>query len=202
MVRPDEIVRFDDAPAPPGETPWVGEREPLTAIEVVDPDPAWPDAFDVVARRIRAALGDAVLSVEHVGSTAVPGLPAKPVIDVDLTVPDSTDEEAYLPRLVSAGFVLRVREPWWYEHRMLVSGEPRANVHVWSPHTPEPARHLIFRDWLRANPDDRDLYRDAKRAAAEESTAHGERVTQYNERKQAVIRAIYARALRAAGLAP
>lgn len=112
VLRPDEIVRFDDAPAPPGETPWVGEREPLTAIEVVDPDPAWPDAFGVVARRIRAALGDAAVSVEHVGSTAVPGLPAKPVIDVDLTVPDSTDEEAYMPQLVSAGFVLRVREPW------------------------------------------------------------------------------------------
>jgi GrpB-like predicted nucleotidyltransferase (UPF0157 family) len=200
MLRAEDIVRFDDAPPPPGESPWVGDVAPTTDIAIVEPDPQWPDVFAELERRIRAALGDRVLSVSHVGSTSVPMLPAKPVIDIDLIVADSADEAAYIPRLEAAGFVLRVREPWWYEHRCLALDEPRCNLHVFSPESPEAARCAIFRDWLRANPAERDLYRDAKLRAAEAATAAGEHVMQYNARKQAVIREIYDRAFRAAGL--
>lgn len=175
-------------------------RGPRSDIEVVEPDPAWPWAFGQVADRIRAALGTDALVVEHVGSTAVPGLPAKPVIDIDLTVADPADELAWLPPLEAEGFVLVVREPWWHEHRCLVHDDPRCNLHVFGPDCPETIRHRLFRDWLTAHPDDRDLYRDAKLGAAAEANEAGERVTDYNARKEPVIREIYDRAFRAAGL--
>ena len=166
----------------------------------MDSDPAWPEAYRAQEQRIRAAVGDAALGVEHVGSTSVPGLPAKSVIDIDLIVADSADEDAYVPALERTGFVLGVREPWWYEHRMLASSEPRVNLHVFSPDAAEAARHIIFRDWLRTHPEDRALYRDAKLAAAADANAAGEHVVEYNARKQRVIREIYARAFAAAGL--
>ena len=175
-------------------------RAPRTGIEVVDPDPSWPADFERVAERIRKALGDAVLALDHVGSTSVPGLSAKPIIDVDLTVADSADEAAWLPALERAGFDLTVREPWWHEHRCLVGEEPRCNVHVFSPDCPEVIRHRMFRDWLREHPEDVALYRAAKLGAAAESNAAGEHVMDYNARKEPVIRAIYDRAFRAAGL--
>jgi GrpB-like predicted nucleotidyltransferase (UPF0157 family) len=141
-----------------------------------------------------------VLGLEHVGSTAVPGLPAKPVIDIDLAVADADDEDAYVPDLAAAGFTLRIREPWWYGHRMLRADQPRANLHVFAPDSPEPVRHRIFRDWLRQDADDRDLYASTKAEAAKAANALGEHVMQYNARKQAVVREIYARAFAAAGL--
>ena len=200
MPRADEIVRFSDASAPPGASPWVGDAEPARNIAIVPPDPAWPGDFARLASTIRRALGDRVLSVEHVGSTSVPGLPAKPIIDIDLTVADSADEDSYIPALESVGFVLRVREPWWYEHRCLVFAEPSCNLHVFALDAPEPARHRIFRDWLRQDDADRTLYAETKIAAAREANARGEHVMEYNARKQDVIREIYARAFRAAGL--
>ena len=111
--------------------------------------------FDDAPPLINAALGDSALSVEHVGSTAVPGLPAKPVIDIDLTVAESGDEPAYVPSLERCGFVLVIREPWWYEHRCLRRQEPACNLHVFSPDCAEAERHRIFRDWLRSHPADR-----------------------------------------------
>ena len=167
---------------------------------MVEPDPAWPWVFASLEDRIRAALGERALAVEHVGSTAVPGLAAKPVIDIDLTVADSADEPAWLPPLEAAGFVLTVREPWWHEHRCLTLDEPPCNLHVFSPDSPEVVRHRIFRDWLREHPDDRDRYRDAKLGAAVEANEAGEHVMDYNARKEPVVRAIYDRAFRAAGL--
>lgn len=182
--------------------PWVGDYRPERDIRVVDYDPEWPERYRGLKARIRDAVGAAAIGIDHVGSTSVPGLPAKPVIDIDLIVADSADEAAYVPALRRAGFVLRIREPWWYEHRVLVAQEPRANLHVFSPGAAEPARHRIFRDWLRAHPDDRDLYRDAKIAAADEANAAGEHVMEYNARKQQVIREIYGRAFVALGLPP
>jgi GrpB-like predicted nucleotidyltransferase (UPF0157 family) len=199
MLRAEEIVRFRDAPAPPGESPWV-QGEPARDIAVVEPDPAWPAVFEELAAVITGALGDSALSIEHVGSTSVPELAAKPVIDIDLTVADSGDEQAYVPALENAGFVLRVREPWWYEHRCLVRESPRCNLHVFSPDTAEAVRHRIFRDHLRTHADDRALYAAVKRAAAVEANVHGEHVMEYNARKQDVVRQIYDRAFRAAGL--
>ena len=127
-------------------------------------------------------------------------MPAKPVIDIDLVVADSADEASWLPQLQSAGFVLRIREPWWYEHRCLRFGDPRCNLHVFSPDCPETVRHRIFRDWLRSNREDRELYQHSKEAAAQETNASSGQVHDYNAMKQQVIRDIYQRAFEAAGL--
>jgi GrpB-like predicted nucleotidyltransferase (UPF0157 family) len=194
-----EIVSFDDSP-PPGADPWLPGAAPATGIEVTDPDPAWPRRYEELAGRIREALGWRVLQLEHVGSTAVPGLPAKPVIDIDLTVADPGRERDYVPALEAAGFRLVIREPWWYGHRALRAVEPRCNLHVFGPDSPEPVRHRIFRDWLRGNAGERDRYAAAKRLAAAGANAAGEHVMQYNARKQQVIRDIYRRAFAAAGL--
>ena len=195
-----DIVSFDDSPPPAGADPWVAGGPPRTGIEVTAPDPAWPRWYEDLAGRIRRALGWRVLGLEHVGSTSVPGLPAKLVIDIDLTVADPGRERDYVPALESAGFRLTIREPWWYGHRMLRAEGPACNLHVFGFDSPEPVRHRIFRDWLRGNPGDRDRYAAVKREAAIAASAAGEHVMQYNARKQQVIREIYDRAFTAAGL--
>lgn len=200
MPTPEEITRHHDAEPPAGANPWVGAAGPETGIAIVDPDPGWPEWYDVLAGRIRSALGFRVLELDHVGSTSVPGLPAKPVIDICLVVADPAAEATYVPALEAAGFVMRVREPWWHEHRMFRHDAPLCNLHVFGPTSPEPLRHRLFRDWLCADPDDLALYRDTKLAAAEAANAEGEHVMQYNARKEQVIREIYDRTFRAAGL--
>ena len=173
---------------------------PGPGIEVIDPDPGWPRRYDRLAGRIREALGWRVLQLEHVGSTAVPGLAAKPIIDIDLTVADPGREQDYVPALEAAGFRLVIREPWWHGHRMLRSDEPPCNLHVFGFDSPELVKHRIFRDWLRGNPGERDRYAATKRRAAAEANAGAEHVMQYNARKQQVIREIYRRAFIATGL--
>ena len=195
-----EIVSFDDFPPPVGANVWVAGAGPEIGIEVIDPDPDWPRQYDGLASRIREALGWRVLQLEHVGSTAVPGLPAKPIIDIDLTVADPGREQAYVPALEAAGFRLRIREPWWHGHRVLRADEPPCNLHVFGFDSPELIKHRIFRDWLRGNPGDRDFYAATKRQAAADANAAAEDVMQYNARKQQVIREIYHRAFTAAGL--
>lgn len=199
MLTAADIVSFDDAPPPVGLDPWVMGAPPAELIEIVPSDDSWPVYFSRLADLIRSALGKLALDVEHIGSTAVPGLPAKPVIDIDLIVPDSTDEASWLPKLENLGFVLTIREPWWYEHRCLRFDNPRSNLHVFSPDCAEAARHRIFRDWLRANPEDLELYRNAKIIAAEAANSRGESIRDYNTRKQQVIREIYRSAFSAAG---
>lgn len=165
----------------------VGPSTDVTRVEVVAPDPAWPDWFATARDRIAAALGERAHAIEHVGSTAIPGLWAKPVIDIDLIVDDSADEEAWLPDLEAADFVLTRREPDWEEHRMLRGTAPRTNLHVWS-RMREPERHRMFRDWLRTHPDDREQYAAVKRAVADE----GHTVEMlYNNAKAWVIYDIY-----------
>lgn len=190
-----EITRHHDAD--PDEDPWVNGRPAAQPVELVPYDPGWPRRFDEFAAGIRDALGEQALAVEHVGSTAVPGLAAKDIVDIDLTVPDPRDESSYVPPLERAGWVLTIREPSWHEHRCLTRGRgARANLHVFGPDCPEVIRHRMFRDWLIAHEDDRRLYEAAKRAAI----PGGGDVTDYNGRKQDVIRAVYGRAFRAAGL--
>jgi GrpB-like predicted nucleotidyltransferase (UPF0157 family) len=195
-----EIVTFESRPAPPGASSWVPGAAPAAGIEVTEPDPAWPQRYEELAARIRATLGWRVLQLDHVGSTAVPDLPAKPVIDIDLTVADPGREQDYVPPLQEIGFRLVIREPWRDAHRALVSDDPPCNLHVWSFASAEPVRHRIFRDWLRGNPADRDRYAEAKVQAAAEANAAGEHVMQYNARKQQVIRDIYQQAFLATGL--
>jgi GrpB-like predicted nucleotidyltransferase (UPF0157 family) len=200
VPTPEEIVRHHEWQPPDGEDIWVGGRPEPAPIHVVEYDPAWPSVWETVAERIRRALGQRVLALDHVGSTAVPGLLAKPVIDIDLTVADSRHEEAYVPDLERAGFRLTIRESGWHEHRLLTGQDPAVNLHVFSPDCPETVRHLMFRDWLRSHPDDVRIYAEVKVAAAAETTAAGEHVMDYNLRKQAVIREIYARMFAAHGL--
>ncbi len=130
------------------------------------------------------------MTVDHVGSTAVPGLPAKPVIDIDLTIEDTVDELRYLPVLAGLGYRLVLREPWWYGHRMLLSPAEDTNLHVWPVGAPEPVRHLLFRDWLRTHPEDRELYATTKRHLAE---ATGQGPAEYSLAKNDVIDDIFRR---------
>lgn len=186
----ERLLDFSEAPVPAGASPWVEGFEPGTDLTIAEADPRWVTDFEALRALIVGALGPSV-RVEHVGSTSVPGLPAKPIVDVDVIVPDPDDEPAYVPALEAVGLVLAVREPWWQGHRLLRCAEPRANVHVFGPEAPEPVRHRIFRDWLRTYPDDRDRYAAAKRAAA----AGGGHVMEYNARKQDVLREILVRAI-------
>lgn len=195
-VSADEIVRHHDPD--PSINPWVHGKPPEEDIVVAPYDPAWPVLYAELARRIEDALGPAALDIEHVGSTAVPGLAAKPVIDIDVTVADPADEDAHAPRLAALGYDLTVREPTWHAHRCLRLASPRVNLHVFGPNCPETIRHRLFRDWLREHPDDRERYARAKRAAIPGSDT----VEEYNLRKQSVIREIYDRVFRAAGLLP
>lgn len=105
-------------------------------IEVVPYDPGWPVAFDRERQRIQRALGGAALNIEHVGSTSVPGLAAKPVIDIHLTVQDSADEGAYGPALEAAGYRLMHRAPGWFEHRLFKGLGPRSISMCFQPVAP------------------------------------------------------------------
>jgi GrpB-like predicted nucleotidyltransferase (UPF0157 family) len=160
-------------------------------IHLAQPDPAWPQQYDVVASRIRQALGPVAVVVEHVGSTSVPGLAAKPFLDVLLLVPDPADEAAYVPRLEAAGFLLHVREPDWHEHRFFRAQDPEVQVHVFAVGSAEAERMLFFRDRLRADDRDRALYEETKRRLA---ARHWERVQDYADAKSEVVEAILARA--------
>jgi GrpB-like predicted nucleotidyltransferase (UPF0157 family) len=168
-------------------------------IHLADYDPDWPRRYAVEEARIRGALGERVKGVWHMGSTSVPGLAAKPLIDVTLAVADSADEASYVPALVAAGYYLRRREPEWHEHRVLKWPAPgEVNLHVYSEGCSEIERVLMFRDWLRANAEDRALYEATKRRLSAQVWEH---VQDYADAKGEVVEAIVARATaaRAAG---
>jgi GrpB-like predicted nucleotidyltransferase (UPF0157 family) len=171
----------------------VGEPQQLnTPVTLADYDPQWPHLFEREAARIRAALGDRARVVEHAGSTSVPGLAAKPIIDVVLVVDDSADESAYVPALEAAGYVLRIREPDWFEHRVFKGPDTNVNLHVFSRGCVEVDRMLAFRDHLRENEADRRRYEEAKRELA---VRHWKYVQHYADAKTAVVTEIMARAM-------
>jgi GrpB-like predicted nucleotidyltransferase (UPF0157 family) len=171
----------------------VGELKPHDApIELVDYDRAWSNLFQHEAQRIRQALGDRIIQLEHVGSTSVAGLAAKPQIDILLVVIDSSDEPAYLPALERRGYFLRIREPDWYQHRLLKGPDTNMNLHVFSTGCAEIDRMLTFRDWLRTNVDDRVLYDKTKRDLASRKWKY---VQNYADAKAEVVEGILARAL-------
>ena len=171
----------------------IGELKPLEApIRIADYDPTWPALFEREARRIREALAGDVLQLEHVGSTSVPGLAAKSLIDILLVIPSSADEDAYVPALARRGYVLRIRERQWHEHRLLKGPDTDVNLHVFSRGCVEIERMLGFRDWLRANADDRALYERSKRELAARTWKF---VQNYADAKSAIVEEILARAL-------
>lgn len=163
-------------------------------IQIVDYDPQWPLLFEREAERILNALGDQVLLLEHIGSTSVPGLAAKPKIDVLLVVADSANEPAYLPCLQAAGYRLQIREPDWHEHRMFKGPDTDVNLHVYTSGCPEIDRVLLFRNWLRSHPADRQLYERTKRDLARIDWKY---MQNYADAKTAVVEIILARAQRA-----
>lgn len=165
-------------------------------VYLADYDPAWPQLFAQEAARVRAALADRVLLLEHVGSTSVPGLAAKPKIDMLLVVANSADEPAYVPAMEAAGYLLHIREPDWYEHRLFKGPDTEINLHVFSLGCEEINRMLLFRNWLRTNRADRELYERTKRELARQEWKY---VQNYADAKSAVVQEILARARTAAG---
>jgi GrpB-like predicted nucleotidyltransferase (UPF0157 family) len=175
----------------------VGELKPFAdRVVLVDYDPQWPELFEREAHNIHAALAGQALRIEHVGSTAVPELPAKPIIDILLVVADSADEGTYVSDLKAAGYVLRIREPGWHEHRMFKGREPDVNLHVFSSGCSEIERMVLFRDWLRRNAFDRDLYARIKRELAQREWKFRQN---YADAKTPVVEDIMARAKAAQG---
>ena len=135
-------------------------------VELSEPDPSWPDAAAEWADRIQSAITPTIATVEHVGSTAVPGLEAKPVLDLQVAVPDITDEADYRPGLESLGLVLRQRAS---DNRFFrpPAGEPRTvHVHVCGSGSAWERDHLHFRDRLRADPTLAASYAALKRGLA------------------------------------
>ncbi len=169
----------------------IGGRE-KREIRIVDYDPSWPQRFEEHATRITAAVGTGGLAIEHIGSTSVPGLAAKPIIDILLVVENSADESTYLPQLEAAGYVLRVREPAFYEHRMFRTPDRDVHVHVFSRGCAEIERYLLFRDRLRKDRTDRQLYEATKRELAARDWPD---MNAYADAKSEVVEAIIARGL-------
>jgi GrpB-like predicted nucleotidyltransferase (UPF0157 family) len=172
-----------------GEWPSTSET-----IVIEDYDAAWADRFAAASSSIRDVLGELIVDVDHVGSTSVPGLAAKPIVDIDLTLRDPADESCYVEALETLGYRLVVREPWWYGHRMLVSSTADINLHVWPPDAPEPVRHRLFRDWLRSHPEDPEWYASTKRHLASNTAPSA-----YSLAKNDVIDEIFARIFAATG---
>ncbi|MCI4372941.1 MAG: GrpB family protein [Thermoplasmata archaeon] len=170
----------------------IGEpRRHDAPIALCEYDPTWPELFSREERRIRKTLGDRAVRLEHVGSTSVPGLVAKPIIDILLVVADSADESSYVSALESEGYVLRIREPEWHQHRLFEGPDTNLNLHVFSRGAMEIDRMLTFRDVLRSNPETRKLYATTKRALARRTWKF---VQNYADAKSEVVEGILANA--------
>jgi GrpB-like predicted nucleotidyltransferase (UPF0157 family) len=171
---------------------YVHPQQPLQGrVHLTEPDPEWQRQYAEVAGRIRRALTPLPVVVEHVGSTSVPGLAAKPIIDVLLLVPDPVDETTYVPSLETTGFLLHLREPDWFEHRLLKGSHPDVNLHVFAVGSEEAQRMVLFRDHLRTDASDRELYAATKRCLAARDWEH---VQDYADAKSEVVAAILTRA--------
>jgi GrpB-like predicted nucleotidyltransferase (UPF0157 family) len=171
----------------------IGEPQRLDGpVFLAEYDEDWPTQFEREERRIRRALGERALQVEHVGSTSIPGLAAKPVIDIALVVVDSSDEPSYAPALEAASYVLRIREPDWEQHRLFKGVDPDVNLHVFSPGSREVDRMVGFRNWLRESLADRELYLRTKRELSQRTWKY---VQHYADAKTEVVEEILARAL-------
>jgi len=179
---------------------WVSEPPRLDGpIHLADYDPEWPVLYEREAARIRAVLGDAIVSLDHVGSTSVPGISAKPIIDILLVLEDTADESRYVPAMEAARYRLVIREPHWHEHRVFKGPDTNINLHTFQVGSSEIERMLAFRDRLRAHPDERDEYERTKRELAARTWAY---VQHYATAKGEVVEAIITRALADRSAAP
>ena len=172
-----------------GDLQLVGGRE-RREIVLVEHDPAWTRRFSVLRELLVTALADVAIRVEHIGSTAVPGLAAKPIIDMQVAVPDPDQEEPLAAPLQRLGYEIRVREPG---HRMFRTLARDVHVHVWRAGGTDERRHLLFRDWLRHTREDRQRYEEVKRSL---SARPWEDMNEYAAAKTAVIAELLERAER------
>ena len=161
-------------------------------IDLAPYDPTWPRQYEVEAAKIRAALGQAALVLEHVGSTSIPGMAAKPILDIVLGVADSADEASYVPALTARGYRLHVREADWHEHRLLKGADPIVNLHVFTAGSHEIERMVAFRDRCRGHPEELALYLATKRELASRTWRY---VQHYANAKAEIVEAIIVRAL-------
>jgi GrpB-like predicted nucleotidyltransferase (UPF0157 family) len=159
-------------------------------IKLVPSDPRWPERFEEERAKIVVALGTRAVRVDHIGSTSIPGVVAKPIIDIDLSVKDVDDDEDYLPALIAAGYRLRVRESG---HRMVRTADLGVHVHCCTAGSGWERRHLLFRDWLRRNEADRKAYGELKSLLAQQDWPD---MNTYAAAKSALITEITARAER------
>ena len=175
------------------------------SLTIIPPSPLWPPRFLSTRNWILSALSPSVaLECHHTGSTSIPDLPAKDIIDIDLVVSNIHDEESYVPHLEAVGFVFLFREPSWYEHRFFVDegllpGHFAINLHVWGEGCAEVERHRIFREWVANHEEERELYAKVKRECAEQAERGGEGMVGYTERKGGCVREILGRAYRGLG---
>lgn len=201
-VSPDDIVKVSVNDGSSLER--VKYRTSTLKLEIVDYNPAWPQQFLDNKARIEGTLGSNIINIFHVGSTSVPGLPAKDVLDIDLVVKDVKDEGSYVAPLERVGFRFLFREPTWHEHRFFVDEGNRPdtypiNLHVFGPDCPEVERHQIFRERLIRSSEDLQLYAEVKREAVVATHEAGESLQQYTARKSDVVRDILDRAFRELG---
>lgn len=157
-------------------------------LELHPHDDRWTDIYRDHQQRIRDALAAVDVEIEHIGSTSVPGLAAKPIIDIVVTVEDITAEEDFLDALLAAGYELRVREPG---HRLVRTPAQDVHVHLFERGDPAVDEYLLLRDHLRSDADDRALYENTKRALL--SKRWGD-MNDYAKAKTDVILTIKARA--------
>lgn len=201
-VSPEDIVReyVDDG----NSVERVNHRKFRQKIAIIEPNPAWPQRFFDTKARIEAVLGSTAVAILHSGSTSVPGLPAKDIIDIDLVVKDIKDEKSYVESLEKLGFLFLFREPGWHQHRFFVDegdrpGTHAINLHVFGPDCAEVERHRIFREWLLTSPNDLQLYARVKRECASDSENAGESMQEYTVRKSKIVQEILDRAFRNLG---
>ena len=201
-LTPEDIIKHyvDDG----SSLERVNHRKSKLKMAIVEPNPNWPQRFQDTKARIESAVGQTALGIYHAGSTSVPGLPAKDVIDVDLVVKDIVDEASYVDQLQHAGFLFLFREPDWHQHRFFVDEGDRPgtypiNLHVFGPDCPEVEKHRIFREWLLKTPGDLQLYAKVKRDSAAAAEAAGESMQEYTNRKDHVVKEILHRAFKDLG---
>jgi GrpB-like predicted nucleotidyltransferase (UPF0157 family) len=186
----------------PGFSVTEGSGRPAVSLVVNDYDPAWQQTYAAWRRRIADALGPAALAIEHVGSTSVPGLAAKPIVDIQVSVADLADESRYLPPLEGVGLVLRSRDALHRYFRPPADQPREVHVHVCAAGSQWEHDHLLFRDYLRTDPAACRRYGEAKRVNASRWSDDG---WAYTEAKTGVVLDILEHAAswaRATGWAP
>jgi GrpB-like predicted nucleotidyltransferase (UPF0157 family) len=160
----------------------IGGREPV-AIVIAEYDPAWPWRYESERARIAAALGRVARRIEHIGSTSVPELGAKPIVDILVVVDDPEDERSFRRPLEDAGYELRVKEPG---HRMFRTPRRDVHVHLW-PEGEEADAYLALRDHLRASAAARSAYESLKRQLSKREWAD---MNEYADAKGELIRSL------------